>query len=142
MMGKRGAVLLIVEDDLEDQVLIRRSLNHGEFDDEIHFVENGEKAIDYLFNRNEFSDISKYPFPDILFLDLRMPKIDGFQVLEKIRKNPKYLDLPIYVFTTSNYERDKLKCYDLGANEFVTKPMSYQEFLEQFLILRRKWDKQ
>ncbi len=138
-MPKRKAKLLIVEDDPADQELIKRALEKSDFDDELFFVDNGEEALDYLYHREKYSNSSKHPRPDLMFLDLNMPKVDGFQVLEAVRKDSYFNDLVIIVFTTSEYSRDKFKTYDLGVNFFATKPICFEDFLKTFISLRENW---
>ncbi len=136
---KKRAVILLAEDDPADQELTRRALELGKIDNELYIVCDGEQALDYLYRRNAFSDPAKAPFPDLLLLDLNMPRIGGKQVLEKIRKDPTFKFLRTIVLTTSNQEKDIVESYGLGVSSFITKPVDPDQFFKAVTTLREYW---
>ncbi len=138
-MSKRPAVILLAEDDIADQNLTKRALESGKLLNELHIVNNGEEALDYLYRRNQFEDPASSPFPDIMLLDLNMPKIDGRQVLEMLRKDSKFKYMTIIVFTTSSQEEDILRSYDLGVSSFITKPVEFDRFFDVIARLEEYW---
>ncbi|HTL58510.1 MAG TPA: response regulator [Candidatus Limnocylindrales bacterium] len=118
--------ILIVEDDQNDVLLIRRTLGTSGIPNPRHFVESGEVAIDYLLGANAYSDRKRYPLPALILLDLKLPGIDGFKVLQWIRGNRVFRDLRVVVLTSSNAIRDVNKAYRLGANSFLVKPLEFE----------------
>lgn len=140
-LDRRPAIILLVEDDLGDQELTRRALAQGEIDNELHIVNDGEEALDYLFRRGQFADPQSSPRPDLVLLDLNMPKVDGKQVLEEIRKDKSLRRLSVVVLTTSSQEHDILLSYDLGIQSFITKPVDMKQFMEVVQTLKKYWFK-
>lgn len=140
-LDRRPAIILLVEDDLGDQELTRRALAQGEIDNELHIVNDGEEALDYLFRRGQFADPQSSPRPDLVLLDLNMPKVDGKQVLEEIRKDKSLRRLSVVVLTTSSQEHDILISYDLGIQSFITKPVDMKQFMEVVQTLKKYWFK-
>lgn len=140
-LDRRPAIILLVEDDLGDQELTRRALAQGEIDNELHIVNDGEEALDYLFRRGQFADPESSPRPDLVLLDLNMPKVDGKQVLEEIRKDKSLRRLSVVVLTTSSQEHDILLSYDLGIQSFITKPVDMKQFMEVVQTLKKYWFK-
>ncbi|MAG58385.1 MAG: two-component system response regulator [Planctomycetes bacterium] len=141
MNSLRGepVVILLAEDDPGDQNLTCRALAKAKIRNEVRIVQDGEEALDYLFQRGCYSDSSKAPRPHILLLDLNMPKVDGRGVLLEIRKDPQLRRLPVVVLTTSREEEDILRSYDLGVNSYISKPVDIDEFFRVINVLGDYW---
>jgi CheY-like chemotaxis protein len=135
----RPPIILLAEDDPGDQELTRRALEEGKIRHELHIVQDGEEALDYLFRRGKYQNPLTSPQPDLLLLDLNMPKIDGRQVLKRIRADADLRRLAVVVLTTSQQEDDVLRTYDLGANSYITKPVELQRFMQVIQTLETYW---
>jgi CheY-like chemotaxis protein len=135
----KTAVILLVEDDPEDQELTRRALRTSKLRNDLHVVNDGEQALDYLYRKNEFADPRKAPRPDLILLDLNMPKLDGRAVLARIKQDPDLRRIPVVVLTTSSQEEDILRSYDLGVNSYITKPVRMDGFVEAIRHLEHYW---
>jgi CheY-like chemotaxis protein len=141
-MNKRNpAVILLVEDDRGDQELTRRALEQCQVCNELRIVEDGEEALAYLFRRGKFKDPITSPRPDLLLLDLNLPRVDGRQVLERIRSDSKLRRMAVVVLTTSGREEDILRSYELGCNSFITKPGGMEQFTQVIQALGEYWFK-
>ncbi len=131
--------ILIADDDEEDRMLIHQALLKNQVANPMHFVENGEEVLDYLYNRNQFSDNRDCPKPGLILLDLNMPKMDGREAIIEIKKEPALRSIPIVVLTTSGAEEDILRSYNLGVSSFITKPITFQGFIEVMKTLNQYW---
>jgi CheY-like chemotaxis protein len=131
-------VLLVAEDNMLDALLLERVIQRC--GDLFHMVrvEHGEAAIDYLLGREPFAERGKNPSPDLLLLDLKMPRKDGFAVLRWRQENPAFVRLPVVVFSSSNLHDDITRAYGLGANSYVVKPAD-PERLERMVKALREW---
>lgn len=118
--------LLLVEDDPGDVLMTREALATAKFLNNLHVVDNGESAIDFLHQVGEFTEA---PRPDLVLLDLNLPRVDGREVLALIKSDSSLRAIPVVVLTTSNAEEDVLKSYDLHANAYVTKPVDLDAFM-------------
>ena len=125
----RPAVILLADDDPGDQNLTRRAFAKAKLSNDLRVVADGEEALDYLLHRGRYADPASAPRPDLMLLDLNMPKLDGREVLRQIRARDDLRRLPVVVMTTSQQEEDILRSYDLGANSYLTKPVSMEQFL-------------
>jgi CheY-like chemotaxis protein len=139
--GNKGkpAIILLAEDDRGDQELTRRALAEGKIRNELHIVENGEEALSYLFRRGKYKDPATSPRPDLLLLDLNLPRVDGRQVLEQIRADSKLRRMAVVVLTTSRQEEDILRSYEVGCNSFITKPVGLEQFIQVIQALEEYW---
>jgi CheY-like chemotaxis protein len=135
----RPAIILLAEDDPGDQELTRRALEEGTIRNELHIVKDGEEALDYLLHRGPYANPTTSPRPDLLLLDLNMPKIDGRQLLQRIRADERLRRLAVVVLTTSQDEADIIRTYDLGANSYITKPMELRKFIQVIQALEAYW---
>lgn len=131
--------LLLVEDNSDDEALTLRALKKHNLANEIVVVRDGQEALDYLFAQGEFSDRDLHQLPQVILLDLKLPKIDGLDVLEQVRANSVTKNVPVVVLTSSNEEQDILRSYDLGANSYVRKPVDFEQFLEAARQLGLFW---
>lgn len=134
----RRATILLVEDNPADQKLTIRALRRGKVETDLHIAENGEEALQYLRRDGKFAN-EKCPLPDLILLDINMPKVDGKQVLKEIRNDPELNMLPVIMLTTSNQERDIIDSYKLGVNAYINKPVTISDFLEAIRKLEEFW---
>jgi len=135
----RTAVILLVEDDPEDQELTRRAFMSSKLRNRLLVVDDGEQALDYLYRRGQFAKPDASPRPDLILLDLNMPRLDGRAVLRQIKEDPDLRRIPVVVLTTSSQEEDILRSYDLGVNSYITKPVQMAGFMKAIKDLERYW---
>jgi CheY-like chemotaxis protein len=133
------AIFLLVEDDDNDASLIRRAFVKGNILNPLQVVRNGEQAIEYLSGAGRFANRVEYPLPALVLLDLKMPGIDGFEVMRWIRQQPGLKALRVVVLTSSDDIRDVNQAYQLGANSFLVKPVDFDRFVEISQALRGYW---
>jgi len=133
------AVILLVDDDPGDQELTRRALMEDVIKIDLRVVNDGEEAMDYLKRRGQYQDRATSPRPDLILLDLNMPKMDGKQVLKEMHKDPSLSELPVVVLTTSKQDQDILCSYKLGCNSFITKPVDIGKFIVAIRQLGEYW---
>jgi len=119
--------VLVAEDNENDVLILQHAFSRIKSDVSLIFVKDGEEAIHYLSGRDGFKDRDQYPFPDALLLDLKMPKIDGFSVLQWLRDHPPMHRLRVLVFSSSGYHSDIDRAYDLGASSFIQKPTALDD---------------
>jgi CheY-like chemotaxis protein len=121
-------VILLVEDDPAHAEIVRRNLKNFRVANRIVHVEDGQAALDYLFRRNGYADPKTSPRPDLTLLDLRLPKVDGLEVLRQIKDDEKLKRLPTVVLTTSAAESDMVNAYNHGAGSYLVKPVDFEKF--------------
>ena len=121
-------IILLVEDNPDHAELVMRALAGNRVANKIHHVADGEAALDYLLQRGQYADPASSPRPHVMLLDLRIPKIDGLEVLKEVRANETTALLPVVVLTTSNSEVDTAKAYEHHANSYVVKPVDFETF--------------
>ncbi|MFT4032668.1 MAG: response regulator [Siphonobacter sp.] len=139
IVHKKPVVLLVADDDEDDREMTKEALEENFVLNEIHFVEDGVELIDYLFRRGKYADPQDSPRPGLILLDLNMPRKDGREALREIRSNPDLRSIPIIVLTTCRAEEDILRRYDLGINCFISKPVSFTDFIEVTKSLGKYW---
>jgi len=137
--SKKSRVILIVDDDAEDRMLLEEALEENQVKNIRYFVPNGEELMDYLYNRGKYSDKEKYSLPGLILLDLNMPKKDGREVLKEIKADSRLRLIPVVVLTTSKAEEDILKTLDLGANGYITKPVSFAALVDLTKTISDYW---
>jgi two-component system, response regulator len=130
---------LLVEDNPDDEALTIRAFRSNNLANEIQVVRDGAEALDFLFARGAYSDRDPHNLPVVILLDLKLPKVDGLEVLKQLRENELTRLQPVVVLTSSKEERDIVESYRLGANSFVRKPVSYTEFVEAVQRLKLYW---
>ncbi len=135
----KPAVILLAEDDRGDQELTRRALEEGKIRNELRIVEDGEEALAYLFRRGRYKDPTASPKPDLFLLDLNLPKVDGREVLERVRADSTLRRMAVVVLTTSRQEEDILRSYEVGCNSFITKPAGMDHFIRVIQALEEYW---
>lgn len=135
----KADLILIAEDNEDHVLLLRRALQRGALLNPVFVVGDGEEAIAYLKGEGKFADRYEYPLPSLLLLDLKMPKKNGFEVLEWIRQQPGLRRLRIVVLTTSDAPQDVDRAYELGANAFMVKPLERKDFLQVTEAIKGYW---
>jgi CheY-like chemotaxis protein len=120
---------LLVEDDPGHARLIEKNLRRANVTNRIDHVTDGQKAVDYLFCEGEYAD-RQYSSPLLVLLDLNMPVLDGYQVLERMKSNARTKRIPVIILTTTDDAREVARCYELGCNVYITKPVDYDQFSE------------
>lgn len=131
--------ILLVEDNARDEALTLRALRKNNLVNDVVVTRDGVEALDFLFGTGAFADRDLSESPQVVLLDLKLPKIDGLQVLQRIRSDERTRRLPVVVFTSSSEEEDMIKSYDLGANSYVRKPVDFEQFLEATKQLGLYW---
>lgn len=131
--------ILLVEDNPDDRELTLRAINAENIRNEVVVVEDGAEALDYLFAEGRYADRDPEVVPQLILLDLKLPKIDGLEVLRRLRADERTRLLPVVILTSSREERDVLEGYSLGANSYVRKPVHFSEFREAVRKLGLYW---
>ncbi len=131
--------ILMADDDADDRMLTKDALEESRVSNELYFVEDGEELLDYLNQRGKFADAGKAPRPGLILLDLNMPKKDGREALREIKADPDLRRIPVVIMTTSKAEEDVFRSYDLGANSFITKPVTFERLVELMRALGQYW---
>ncbi len=131
--------ILLVEDNPQDEMLILRSLRKVNLANQVDVARDGQQALDYLFREGEFSERDGPELPMVVLLDINLPRVNGLEVLERIRGDQRTHLLPVVILTSSDEERDRLKSYENGANSFVRKPLDFTEFAESVASLGVYW---
>lgn len=139
MCARRRAVILVAEDDEDDRGLIGVALARVPSEPEVHWATDGRELLDYLHRRGAWVDPRTSPTPDLVLLDLNMPRVSGRDALVQLKQDPGLRLLPIVVFTTSDDARDVRACYEAGANAFVTKPCSMAELCRAVSAIALFW---
>lgn len=133
------SVILLVEDNPDDEMLTLRALKKNNIKNEVVVAHDGAEALDYLFGTGSFAGRDTTNMPQVILLDLKLPKIDGFEVLRRIRAEEHTRRLPVVILTSSNEEQDRMKGYDRGANSYVRKPVEFGSFIEAVRQLGLYW---
>jgi CheY-like chemotaxis protein len=136
--GSTPAILL-AEDSEDDYALMQRAIERAGITHQIRRVPTGERTLAYLKGEGIYADRKQYPFPDLLFLDLKMPRMNGFEVLQAIRKEPFLRRLIVIVVTSSEEIRDIDRAYEYGANSYLVKPVSFTELVEEVRLVKDYW---
>ena len=131
--------ILLVEDNPSDVELTRRALQKSHIANELIVAEDGQEVLDYLFDGALLAGRSMDDLPALILLDLKLPKVDGLQVLRQIRANEHTSRLPVVILTTSSEEQDVTQSYDLGANSYIRKPVDFKQFVEAVQHLGLYW---
>ncbi len=133
------ALMLVVEDDAGDQVLIQDTLEASPIPKHVRVVSDGEEAMEYLFRYGRYPSAAAAPRPDLILLDLNMPRLDGREVAARLKADCGLRSIPIVTFTTSAREEDVASCYVLGINSYVQKPTDYDRFQAVLLDIAHYW---
>jgi len=138
-MNGEPIVILLVEDDEAHAEIVRRNFKTSRIANRLIHVADGEAALDYLYQRNEFSDQASSPRPGIILLDLRLPKVDGLEVLQTIKTDPGLIAIPVVILTTSQAEVDMAKAYNNHVNSYLIKPVNFAQFNQLMEIFGFYW---
>ena len=133
------AVILVAEDDLGDQILIRESLEASPIAKQIRMVADGEEALEYLHRSGRYAPPAEAARPDLILLDLNMPRLGGKEVLARLKADEDLKTIPVVAFTTSAREEDVMQCYGMGVNSYVQKPTDFDEFQTVLRSLQEYW---
>lgn len=133
------SVILLVEDNPDDEALTLRALKKNNIRNQVVVARDGVEAMDYLFRTGAHAGRDLSALPQVVLLDLKLPPMDGFEVLERIRSSETTRLLPVVILTTSNEDQDRLRDYGLGANGFVRKPVEFDKFIEAVRQLGLYW---
>jgi len=131
--------ILLVEDDENDMLLVQRAFRKSSILTPLQVVRDGDAAVAYLEGTNEFSDRQRFPFPVFMLLDLKLPRRSGLEVLSWVKEQPGLKRIPIVVLTSSNKDADVDRAYELGANSYITKPVSFETLLDLVKSLQLYW---
>jgi len=136
MLNPEKIKVLVVEDNPNDVTIIKRAMRKSEVKCELSFARDGEEALNFLYRQGEFEDA---PRPDLILLDLRLPKIDGLEVLAKIKNDNRLRRIPVIVLTISTSQEDMVKAYDSGAASYMTKPVDSKDFERLIQTVQDYW---
>ena len=132
-------VILLVEDNPDDEALTVRALRKNNIKNEVVVAHDGAEALEYLFATGKYSARDTYVTPQVVLLDLKLPKVDGLEVLRQLRADKRTKLLPVVILTSSNEEQDRISSYGLGANSYVRKPVDFTQFMEAARQLGLYW---
>lgn len=119
--------VLIVEDDFDDALILKTALKREGMENSVQVVSSGLEAMDYICAKGKFADRSKFPFPSVVFTDLKMPRMGGFEVLEWLRNHPDTAGIPVIILTSSRMDKEIRRAYQMGANAYLVKPSSIED---------------
>jgi CheY-like chemotaxis protein len=132
-------IILMADDDEDDRLLTKQAFDECRLINDLRFVLDGEELTDYLGRRGQYADPASSPRPQLILLDLNMPRKDGREALREIKADPALRRIPVVVLTTSKQEEDVIRSYDLGVNSFITKPVTFDGLVEVTRALDRYW---
>jgi CheY-like chemotaxis protein len=138
-MKLKNGMILLVEDEPDDEALTLRALQRNHVSNQIFVVRDGEEALDFLFARNDYSARDPNDLPKLILLDIKLPKMDGLEVLRQIRANPGTRLLPVVILTSSNEEQDLIEGYKSRVNSYIRKPVDFAQFVETIRELGLYW---
>lgn len=140
MRRRRTTVtILMADDDEDDCMLAREAFSESRLANDLHFVPDGEELMDYLYQRGKYTAAIIAPRPGLILLDLNMPRKDGREALKEIKADPNLRQIPVVVLTTSKAEEDIYRSYDLGANSFITKPVTFASLVDVMRTIGKYW---
>ena len=138
-MNGEPIVILLVEDDMAHAEIVRRNFESFRVANRLIHVTDGQAALDYVNRQGDYSDAAKSPRPGAVLLDLRLPKVDGLEVLRSMKADPSLRAIPVVILTTSKAEIDKVKAYNLNANSYLVKPVDFTQFTQLLETLGFYW---
>lgn len=131
--------ILLVEDNPDDELLALRALRKTSVPNQVVVARDGVEALDYIFGRGQYEGRDASEQPKVVLLDLKLPKLNGLEVLRSIREDERTKRLPVVLITSSDENQDMLECYESGANSYINKPVDFDEFVDQVKLLGRYW---
>jgi two-component system, response regulator len=138
-MESREVEVLLVEDNMHDAELTIRSLKKINLANKLHHVKDGAEALDFLFAKGDYANRKTAVNPKVVLLDIKMPRVDGIEVLRQIKANPATKTIPVVIMTSSKEEQDVFKSYNLGVNSYVVKPVDFHDFANAVCELGMYW---
>ncbi|MCW3075954.1 MAG: response regulator [Bacteroidetes bacterium] len=138
-MDPNAIEIILVEDNPDDAALTKRAFKNNKISNSFIHLKNGEEALEFIFEGATYEDKKFSTKPKIILLDLKMPKVNGMEVLEKIKSHPDTKDIPVVVLTSSAEDPDIKRCYDLGANSYIVKPVEFEKFTKTVVDLGLYW---
>jgi len=138
-MGSNGIPLLLVEDNPDHAELTIKALQKGKLANRIHWVKDGEEALHFLFHEGRYTNQSEAPRPGLILLDIRLPKVDGMEILRRVKADEQLRTIPVVMLTTSDRGEEVAESYRLGANSYITKPVRFSEFIEKIETVEVYW---
>src|SRR5437763_10507574 len=138
-MAEEQVEILLAEDNAEDAEMTMRALRRNNLANQLHWVKDGAEALDYLFCRGQYVGRDPSRPPKLVLLDIKMPKIDGIEVLRRLKQDDATRAIPVVVMTSSNEERDVLESYRLGVNSYIVKPVQFDQFIETVAKIGLYW---
>lgn len=139
MDRSRAVDILLIEDNVDHAELTIRALKDGNLLNRVHWVKDGQDALDFLYHRGQYADGAKAPRPGLILLDIRLPKVDGHEVLRRIKGEPALRAIPVVMLTTSDQADEINESYKAGANSYVTKPVRFTDFVETIKAVKLYW---
>jgi len=139
MSAYEPLIILVADDDEDDCLLIKEAISENKLDTSLFTVNDGEELMDYLYHRNKYQNHMDSPRPDLILLDLNMPRKDGREALQEIKNDDDLKKIPVVILTTSSTQDDILKTYKTGANSFITKPITFEGMVEVITMLNKYW---
>lgn len=139
MTPRKSISLIIAEDDEDDRMLTRKAFENNSLINRIIFVGNGEELMDYLYRHGIYADRSLYPWPDLILLDLNMPRKNGREALKEIKEDAELRRIPVIILTTSKEQEDIVRSYDLGVNSYITKPVTFEGLVRVLQEMSNYW---
>ena len=139
-MSEAGQIeILLVEDDPADAEMTRRALRRNNLANRVHWVKDGAEALEYMFRSGEYAGREPNHTPKLILLDIKMPKVDGIEVLRRLKADESTRGVPVVVMTSSNEEQDVIESYRLGVNSYIVKPVHFDAFLETVAKIGLYW---
>jgi CheY-like chemotaxis protein len=138
MLDPRPITILMADDDVDDRELAREALAESRVLNDLHAVNDGAELLEFVRHEGAYT-AGNAPRPDLILLDLNMPKVDGREALAALKNDPKFRSIPVVILTTSRAEEDVVRSYDLGANSFISKPVTFSGLVEVMRELGRYW---
>ncbi len=138
-MINNSVEILLVEDNPNDAELALHAFSRYKISNNIHVVQDGAEALDYIFCTGGYAARNINNRPKVILLDLKLPKVDGLEVLKRIREDERTHNIPVVVLTSSHEDRDIAECYKLGVNSYITKPVDFEQFTESVRVLGFYW---
>ena len=138
-LEQQSITLLVADDDADDRQLVKEALEEIFLAGNLRFVEDGEELMNYLRGKGKYDEPVSCPRPALIFLDLHMPKKNGYEALKEIKSDPDLRQIPVVILTTSKSQKDIYQSYDLGANSFISKPSMFGELVVVMRCLGRYW---
>ena len=131
--------ILLVEDDQNDILAVKRAFEKNQITNPRFVVENGEEALDFLNQRGDYADPAQAPTPDLILLDINMPRMNGIELLNIIKRDERFKTIPVVILTSSKREWDKIESYKLGVNSYIIKPVDFDKFADSILMINNYW---